>query len=142
MDLSKVLDTAETGAVLKVKHPSTGETIKNDDGSDLTITLAGIDSARWRKGQDSIGDRRLKAATPRGGSSSYKSMGEAREDQVFLLANATLSWNGVELEGKAIECTLDNAKMVYSHPNLGWLVEQVDRFIADRTNFSTASLQI
>ena len=138
MDLSKVLEKSETGSVMVVKDPNTNEPILNDDGSEVTITLAGMDSARWRKAQDMVGDKRLKSANPKTGS-SYKSMADVRDDQSTLLAHATIAWSGIELDGAVLECTVENAKKLYSRPNLVWLSEQVDKFIFDRANFSTAS---
>lgn len=140
MDLSKVLDQSEVGAVMTVINPATNTELRDADGEAVTITLAGIDSARWRKAQDTIGDRRLKQSGPRT-SSSYKSMAEAREDQAAMYAHVTVAWRGVELDGISLDCTFDNAKKLYGHPGLGWLCEQVDRFIGDRQNFSTASSQ-
>jgi hypothetical protein len=63
-------------------------------------------------------------------------MAETREDTASLYASVTLRWH-VIVDGKEPECSFDAAKRVYlDYP---WIGEQVDAFLSDRANFSTAS---
>jgi|SRR5581483_2279004 len=130
MDLS-VYDTAKTadgGAVLEVRHPGTGAKLKG-----VRITLLGADSPRWRAAQAEKVNRRLSEASAGRRAANIE---DADEDAIELLAAATIKWEGVELDGKALECSTENACVLYRR--LPWLREQADRFIADRANFLPA----
>ncbi len=135
MDLTELSAEAEIGAVLEL-NTKTGEPATQKDGSPVTITLLGTDSKKWRKAEDAVGDRRLKAASPRHGAAA-KSMEEQRNDVAFLLASVTVSWSGLQNDGTDLECNLENAKKLYlAHP---FIREQVDSFLAERRNFLKAS---
>ena len=137
MDLSKLSAESEIGAVLEL-NTKTGEPATQADGSPVTITLLGTDSKKWRKAEDTVGDRRLKSANPRNGAAA-KTMEEQRNDVAFLLASVTVAWSGFESDGVPVECTFENAKNLYL--NHSFIREQVDSFLAERRNFSKASLQ-
>lgn len=133
MDLATFAASSDEGATLELKDPA-GEPLFKDDGSTpVTIKLAGSDSKRWRKAEDTVGDKRLKAAK----SGGVKSMEELRDQNAFLLASVTLSWDGIVVHDKELECNLENAKRLYL--DYAWVREQVDSFVGDRRNFLTAS---
>jgi hypothetical protein len=135
LDFSNVSAAAEDGAVLELKDPA-GEPILKDDGSPVTITLAGTESKKWKKARNAVGDRYLKNANPRN-SSPVRTMDEALSDQAFQLASVTLAWDGVIVDGQELPCTHDNAKKIYLQYD--WVREQVDLFVGERRNFWKAS---
>lgn len=140
MDLSKYVTAAEEGTVYEVKDPN-GEPLLQEGSTPekpkpVTITLAGTDSERWTKAEDIIYNRRQKSSNPRN-MFAAKTAEEQRQDAAFLLASVTLAWDGVVLDGKPLECTQANAKMLYLKVKM--VREQVDAFLADRRNFTKAS---
>jgi hypothetical protein len=137
LDLAS-LDTtkaAEEGALLEVRHPTTGVVLANGDGRAVTLTLAGMDSARARKAERQATNRRLKQ------SGRGRSLGvtgdDLDNDALDLLAACTMAWSGFELDGQQIECSAENARRLYRQ--FPWLREQAQQFMDDRGNFLRAS---
>lgn len=126
---------AEEGAKLSLVHPATGEVLTDEKtGKALTITLAGVDSDRYREADRRITDKRL--ATTQAGrkvSLTHKSL---ESDQLERLVAATISWDGVGLGAETLECTPDNVRKIYKE--LLWIREQVEAFVNDRANFLRA----
>ena len=122
-DLAK-LDTAkvaEEGAELRVAHPTTGEDLG------ITITLIGTDSKTFRDISKSRATASLKKKT------REIDLDQNESDAVELLAKCTKDWSGITENGKAIAFSYDNAVQLYT--KYLWLREQIDRFMADRSNF-------
>ena len=130
MDLSK-LDTVkkcEDGAVLVVLHPTELTPVVDENGKPMTITLAGSDSPKFRKGKYMQAN---KSIDKRG---QFKVTAEQlAEGNIDILAHCTLDWCGVELDGEVLECTVENAKTVYRR--FPWLEKQVNEFIDDLSNY-------
>lgn len=126
MDLNQ-LNTAQIanqGAIMTVRHPDTNEPLA------MTITLLGADSKAFRFARNLAINRRLKS-----NARLLPTAEETDATSVEMLADCTVAWTGIELEGKPLDCTRENAVLLYSNPGLGWLREQVDRFVGDRANF-------
>ena len=122
-DLAK-LDTAkvaEEGAELRVAHPTTGEDLG------ITITLIGTDSKTFRDISKSRATASLKKKT------REIDLDQNESDAVDLLAKCTKGWSGITENGKEIAFSYDNAVQLYT--KYLWLREQIDRFMADRSNF-------
>lgn len=133
MDLSKLnLEVyAEQGATLELEHPVTGESVLQDDGSPVTITLLGQDSKAWRAKNKEYQQKRIaKMAKNRKREIDFS---VSDEEACDLLAACTLGWVGIEEGGKAIEFSRDAAYDLYMR--FPWIREQVDTFIGDRANF-------
>lgn len=133
MDLA-TLDTskaASEGAIMEVQHPVEGTVLKDASGQPVTITLIGSDSDKVRKRQRLEINKRLKR-----GNRAKITAEELDEDAVNLLSLCTVSWSGIEFESKTLDCTAENASMIYQR--LPWLREQVDSFVGDRGNFLKA----
>lgn len=137
MDLARY-DTkalADEGVVMYVRHPGTGEPLLDKDDAPVTITLAGVDSDRFRDVVRSQTKRRLN-----GGSAAGAPKPDAEAEAIELLVKCTLAWSGIGLgSDRELECTPENVRAIYSDPRVPWLRQQVDRFIADRANFLKAS---
>jgi hypothetical protein len=130
MDLStfSTEKLSEEGAVLYVVDPRTEEPFA--DGT--SITLSGVDGAKYRDFQHRIQNRRYKSIG-RGKTKIDLDAAELEQEGLELLAACTLSWTGIDWDGAPLPCTPDNAKMLYTKS--GWLREQVDAFIGNRQNF-------
>ena len=118
-------EAAETGAVLEVLHPAENTPLG------IKITLAGADSDIYRKTVNKNINKRVQRMKP--GQSLPFTAEEQEESGLNLLAICTLAWEGVVVEGEALPCTKENAKMIYQR--FPWIKEQVDFFIGDRANF-------
>jgi hypothetical protein len=133
MDLATldIVKSAGEGAVMEVVHPVEGTVLKDDNGQPITITLMGADSEKAKKRQRAEVNKRLKS-----GRNNKITAEELEENGVNLLALCTLSWSGIKLDGQLLECTAENAAMLYQRTP--WLREQVDAFVGDRGNFLKA----
>ena len=125
MDLNeiKIADKSEEGEVLTVLHPVTYTE------TDIKIRLAGSDSARYRNKIKKIAEK------DKGKRKNNFNLDAAERQGAEILAACTLDWKGIQRGGVDIPFTYENAVELYADPNLRWLREQVDEFIADRTNF-------
>lgn len=134
MDLS-TLDTttiSEQGAVMELRHPTTGAVLMQDDGeTPVSITLAGMDSTRFRRQQRINQDRRLKGQR-RGVNSE-----EMENDNLDLLVACFIEWSGIKWDGQLQVLTPATAKALLKR--WAWAREQVDAFMGERANFLTTS---
>lgn len=136
MDLDNLNTTAnaEAGATMEVSHPATGAPLTQQDGSPITVTLAGQDSDRYRAADRRIANKRLAASS---NGQRLKLTAEGIEaDSLQRLVACTVGWNGVQWGGEPKDCTPENAREAYTR--LPWLREQAEAFIADRANFLKA----
>jgi hypothetical protein len=128
MDLKNLKPVmADEGALMQVRHPETEEPI---DG--MTITLLGQDSAVYRKIQ--FGKQQAALSRISKGKKAVELDAEKlAEDSIDDLVKLTVDWSGFTLDGKALEATPENLRMVYSEWN--WIKEQAQEFVADRAHF-------
>lgn len=95
--------------------------VRNEDGKklDMFITLAGIDSKLWRNAFNS----------------HKKELIDGNEDaDAKLYAEVTLGWRGFMSKDKELEFSKKKAEQLYV--NAPYIMGQVDKFIADRGNFT------
>lgn len=113
-------------------HPVTRQPIRDGEGV-AYIDLHSSDSQIARKHNREIQQRRLNMRG-RGRLSTH----EIEAEGIDLLAALTVSWRLLTLDGQPIDvpCNEDNARDLYSAPELAWVKEQADEFAADRANFS------
>ena len=123
MDLAKldILSPANEGVWMELEHPVTGEPLG------IKIKVAGVDSDYYRKEMRRQQNKRLKKGI------RTISAEELENEVIELLVACTLDWEGIEYEGKVLECNKENARMIYK--KFPWIREQVDNFINDRANF-------
>lgn len=123
------LDTvkgANEGFSVPIYHPGTNEELG------IKITVLGQDSDEFVKlSRAQIKKRRDKLI--KSGFRADIPVDEIERDDTKLLAAMTKSWEGVIIDGKPIDCNMDNVIMVYER--WPWLREQVDKAIGDRANF-------
>ena len=118
LDTAKV---AEEGAELLVSHPTTGEDLG------IKITLIGTDSKTFRDISKIRATMALKKKT------REIDLDQNEQDSIELLARCTKGWSGITENGKDIPIGHENAVELYTKNQ--WLREQIDRFMADRSNF-------
>lgn len=126
-DLSN-LDAAagsNEGADVELLHPATLEK------TGIVIRVMGKDGDVYRKIIGNQNRKRIEAA--RKSRKLEIDADKLDADVVSLLADCTISWSGVVLDGKPLECTPENAKMVYTR--FAWIREQIDIAVNDRANF-------
>lgn len=135
MDLSTLAVTSE-GQTLELRHPLNGTLLKTDKGTPISITLVGADSVAFRRAQRAILDKRLNQK-----SKAKLSAAELEEEAVSTLVGCTVGWSGIVLDGKDLPFNKDNIKALYGRSDLPWIKDQVDEFIADRSNFLIPSVE-
>lgn len=133
MDLSELDAGGEAGETMPVCHPVTRVELPG-----VNIRLVGIDSEKFRVCSRVIINKRLQSQVKRR-AVAMNSVEEIETESAEQLANATLGWEGIELDGKVLPFTIANAKSLYMR--LPWLREQVDNFVGDRGNFLKPSLK-
>lgn len=121
---------ADDGAILEVVHPESEEIIPG-----MTITLLGQDSKVYRKIQLAKQQAALNRIA-KGKKAIELDAEKLVEDSIDDLVKITTAWSGFMLDGKELECTPENVRTVYSE--WAWIREQVQEFVADRSNFFRA----
>lgn len=124
-------ELADTGAILYVEHPSSGEVIP-----DMWVQVLGTDSkaaADQQKRRNRAALKRLE----RGKKAAAFDLDDIEEQTLDDIAALTVGWGGFEEGGEPVECTPANVKRVYT--DYPWLREQVQAFHNDRANFFTSS---
>lgn len=121
---------ADDGATLEVVHPETEEVIPG-----MTITLLGQDSKVYRKIQLAKQQAALNRIS-KGKRAVDLDAEKLAEDSIDDLVKLTTGWAGFMLDGTELECTSENVRKVYTE--WAWIREQVQEFVADRSNFFRA----
>lgn len=127
MDMND-LDTvaaADTGATMIVRHPVTGDDLMGD-GKPMTLTVLGADSGEFKRAVSDSAKARKPGKTA--------TIADAERATVDMLTRITTGMSGNwTWDGKAFPFSKDNVKRLYTERP--WLRQQVDEFIADRSNF-------
>jgi hypothetical protein len=134
-------------ARMTILHPATGQPlvalgpdgkpamVPGPDGTlvpDVAwIDLISADSDAARAHERVAQNKRLRSRARRLTAEDLEAEG------VDLLAALTRAWRLVTLDGRPIEvpCSVDNARELYSAPELGFVRRQVNEFAADLGNF-------
>ena len=129
MDLGKldVVAGANAGAWVDIIHPTTLQK------TGVRIKVLGADSEAVRKAVEEARRARLEDLRAKVSDEEGKRRMDARD--LGILVTATLAWEAVELEGKALDCTPENLRMVYGRFPV--IREQVAAAIGDRGVFLT-----
>lgn len=122
LDLTK---NSNEGAWITVKHPASNEDLP------IKIKVIGKDSDKFIKLSEDF--RRSTLEDMKSNKTVEQRIQTSKEYGDTLLVACTLEWQGIELDGKKLDCTPENIKLVYQR--FGWIKEQVDTAIADRTLF-------
>ena len=126
-DIGKVKETTDVELV----HPATGETLLNDDGTAMTITVHGPYSSVYKSISHNQQNKRMMKAQRTGGKLNLTAE-EMEASSLDLLVKCTEGWN-VTLDKEPEEFSQDKVRQVYTeHP---WVREQVDAVFGDTRAF-------
>jgi len=129
MDL-KDLTPNLNDVVVEIKHPSTGEVLKNDDGTAMTITILAPHSKEYKKLQhEQISKRLKKAQKNKSDDIDYSDIEKATLE---VLAKATTAWD-ITYDGEKPELTVDKAGSLYEE--VFWIRNQIEEVVTDSMAF-------
>jgi hypothetical protein len=113
-----------------VLHPVTGEPTQ------MKIKLLGVDSPRYRMAVKEITERYIPRIdrNPR----FRLTPDEQDRDNAELLSRVTVGWHGFTENGKHLEFSRERAHDFYINAHFRWLRNQVEAWIANRSNFIPA----
>ena len=132
MDL-KDLTPKSDEIVVVIKHPATGETLKNDDKSEMTITIYAPHSKEYKKVLHEQTNKRLKKMQSKGNKDITAE--EIDEATLEALAKTTKEWN-ITYGGEVPKLTLTKAREVYE--DVFWIRSQIEGAIEDSLDFMKA----
>ena len=136
MDLSNRKQTNETSTI-ELYDPETGEVIRNENGTAMTVTVYGKDSKHYRKIDHDITNRNIAKASRAGRVSVTAEQLEAQERE--RIARCISAWD-ITFEGFAPPpLSVGEAERIMRE--LPWLQEQLESAMADRSAFFKASLE-
>lgn len=122
-DLSNLVPKKNT-VDITIKHPTTGETLTNDDGSDMTVTVYAPFTREYRSAGFAQANQRLKG---RKNKQDFDFTFEELEDAgIELLVDVTTDWN-ITFGGKKPKFSKEKAREVYKE--IFWLKAQIEEAI-------------
>jgi hypothetical protein len=133
MDLMNLKPTSDTVEVTLV-HPNTGDTLKNDDKSDMTITVYANHSKEHKAAMHEQTNKRLKTMQSGKKKVEFKSE-ELEEATLTLLSKVTADWN-ITYGGEKPKLTVAKAKSLYDE--VFWIKDQIEEALADSLDFTKA----
>lgn len=130
MDLMNIGTTKETTDVV-LYNPVNSEILTNEDGSEMTITVCGPYSKKYKSISHAQQNRRLMKAQRTGGKLNLTAE-EIEASALDLLVKCIESWN-ITVGGKQPDCK--EAKVRELFEQLPWVREQVDAALGDTQAF-------
>lgn len=130
MDLMNIGKTKETTDVT-LYNPVNSEVLTNEDGSEMTITVHGPYSKKYKSIAHAQQNRRLQKAQRTGGKLNL-SAEEIEASALDLLIKCVDGWN-ITLGGEQPDCTEAKVREVFEA--LPWVREQVDAALGDAQAF-------
>lgn len=127
MDIGTVKETTD----VILYHPVNSEILRNDDGSEMTITVYSPYSKHVKAVTHAQMNRRLQRAQRTGGRLNTTSE-ELDASSMDLLVKSIASWN-ITLGGTKPEFTEAKVREVFE--KLPWVREQVDQGVGDLQGF-------
>jgi hypothetical protein len=132
MDLMNLKPTSDTVEV-KLVHPNTGDQLKNDDKTDMTITVYASHSKEYKSAMHEQTNKRLKAMQ---GNKRLDFKSEEIEDATLtLLSRVTASWD-ITYGGEKPKLTVAKARELYDQ--VFWIKDQIEGALADSLDFTKA----
>jgi len=132
MDLSNLMVTDEAKAVDLV-HPVTFRPLGTPE-KPVRVMIVPPSHPRMRAVERRIADQRVQNAMVARGRMKL-SADEIEAEAVDRLVACIESWEGIELEGKPLKVSAENARMLMTNPALRWLRDQVDTALGDHGTF-------
>ena len=132
MDLMNLKPASDTVEVTLV-HPNTGDTLKNDDKSEMTITVYASHSKVHKTVLHEQTNKRLKAM--QSGKKQEITAQDLEEATLTLLSKITAEWN-ITYGGEKPKLTVAKAKDLYDE--VFWIKNQIEGALADSLDFTKA----
>lgn len=126
-DLTPNLDDV----VIEIKHPTTGDLLKNDDGTSMTITILAPHSKEYKKAQHEQITKRLKKAQK--SKSQEVDYSDIEEATLEVLSKTTKSWD-ITYGGEKPKLTPAKAKDLYEE--VFWIRNQIEEVVTDTLDFT------
>jgi hypothetical protein len=117
--------------VVEITHPSTGEALKNDDGTVMTVTIAAPHSKEYKKCQHEQISKRLKKAQK--SKSQEVDYSDIEEATLEVLSKVTKSWD-ITYGGEKPKLTVAKAKELYQE--VFWIRSQIEEVVTDSLDFT------
>ena len=130
MDLMNIGTTKETTDVV-LYNPVNSEVLRNEDGSEMTITVHGPYSKKYKAISHAQQNRRLQKAQRTGGKLNLTAE-EIEASALDLLVKCVEAWN-VTIGGEQPAATEAKVREVFE--KLPWVREQVDAALGDAQAF-------
>ena len=130
MDLMNIGTTKETSDVI-LYNPINSEILVNDDKSEMTITIHGPYSKKYKTISHAQQNRRLMKAQRTGGKLNLTAE-ELEASALDLLVKCVDGWK-ITLGGDKPKCTEAKVREVFE--TLPWVREQVDAALGDAQAF-------
>ena len=130
MDLMNIGTTKETTDVT-LYNPVNSEILTNEDNSEMTITIHGPYSKKYKTISHAQQNRRLMKAQRTGGKLNLTAE-EIEASALDLLVKCVDGWN-ITLSGEMPECKEAKVREVFEA--LPWVREQVDAALGDAQAF-------
>ena len=132
MDLKDLTPKSDV-VVVTVKHPMNETVLKNDDKSDMTITVFAPHTKEYKTVFHEIANKRIKKA--QGKKEADFSLEEIEEMTLDVLAKTTKEWN-ITFGGEKPELTITKAKEIYSQ--VFWIKAQIEEATNNYLDFMKA----
>lgn len=117
--------------VVEIKHPATGDALKNDDGTNMTITIFAPHSKEYKKAQHEQISKRLKKAQK--SKSQDVDYSDIEEATLEVLAKTTKAWD-ITYNGEKPKLTVAKAKDLYEE--VFWIKNQIEEVVTDSLDFT------
>lgn len=130
MDLMNIGTTKETTDIV-LYNPVNSEILTNEDGSEMTITVHGPYSKKYKAISHAQQNRRLQKAQRTGGKLNLTAE-EIEASAMDLLVKCVDKWN-ITINGEKPEVTEAKVREVFE--TLPWVKEQVDAGMGDAQAF-------
>lgn len=132
MDLSNLMVTDEAKAVDLV-HPVTFRPLGTPE-KPVRVMIVPPSHPRMRAVERRIADQRVQNAMVARGRMKL-SADEIEAEAVDRLVACIESWEGIDMDGKPLKVSAENARMLMTNPALRWLRDQVDQALGDHGTF-------
>jgi len=109
-------------AVIEIKDPRTGTVVQNADGSNMTITVYGPYSSKYKRAIYDLSD----AERPKDAVDAYEERG------LQVLLGCIESWN-ISITEEPLEFSVDAAKMLFT--DYRWVRAQIETVFSDSSYF-------
>lgn len=126
----------DTPRRMPIRHPSTGDVLKDADGNEAYIELVSLSSKRANKVRAGIQQKRIEARVRK------ITVEDVEQETLAILSACVTGWHLVGLDGAVIgvPCSEADAQELFATEGMRWLAEQATAFAEAAGNFLPPSL--